>query len=395
MTTKTFEYWALRYNQRDNQDAPTFCVFHAPASQILEWAAINRLNRDDPTAIQRDPKKSRISGIKRFFLTEARNTVPTAVVLTLDDCKIQEATSVSIDAQSYPMTDLIRLAVTVTEGASEADKPGLVIDGQHRLKGISEYSNNTHVNVVVLLNTDADEKAFQFLVINNKASKVSPDHIRALNVNYSDALPERLLTARLAVSENVSSVQIADSDSDSPFKGLIKWPNNWVYRGAKPEKAGFIAPSAIEAAISHIKSKRVADLDDEETVDDFFLALWSEVKSQWGALFSERSDANPTKLLDKVSIVTLTEFLTGELISISRSKHSRFSLSDMSKVRENTRDLLATLSPDFWLVDWKSASYDTRAGRDLLVDAIERMHGNLADGREWHLDLDTVVDLSA
>jgi DGQHR domain-containing protein len=394
MATKRFEYWALRYNQRHNQDAPTFCVFHAPASQILKWAAINRLNRDDPTAIQRDPKKSRISGIKRFFLTEPRNTVPTAVVLTLDDCEIQAATSVSIDAQSYPTTDLVKLTVTVAESALEAEKPGLVIDGQHRLKGIAEYNEDTHVNVVVLLNTDADEKAFQFLVINNKASKVSPDHIRALNVNYSDALPERLLTARLAVSENVSSVQIADSDSDSPFKGLIKWPNNWVYKGSDPTKAGFIAPSAIEAAISHIKSKRVADLDDDETVDDFFLAMWSEVKSQWQDLFLQRSDANPTKLLDKVSIVTLTEFLAGQLISISRSKYSRFSLSDMCMVRETTRDVLSKLNPKFWLVEWKSASYDTRAGRDLLVEAIERMHGNVADGREWHLDLETVIDLS-
>jgi DGQHR domain-containing protein len=395
MVTNRFEYWALRYNQRNNQDAPTFCVFHAPASQILMWAAINRLSRDDPTAIQRDPKKSRISAIKRFFLTEPRNTVPTSVILTLDNCEIQEATSVAIDARSYPTKDLIKLTVTVSEGASEADKPGLVIDGQHRLKGIAEYGDDTHVNVVVLLNADADEKAFQFLVINNKASKVSPDHIRALNVNYSNALPARLLTARLAVSENVSSVHIADSDSDSPFKGLIKWPNNWVYKEAEPKKTGFIAPSAIEAAISHIKSKRIADLDDDETVDDFFLSMWSEVKLKWGDLFSQRSDANPTKLLEKASIITLTEFLLGQLISISRSKHSRFSLSDMSKVRENTRDLLSNLDPVFWVVNWKSASYDTRAGRDLLVEAIERMHGNVADGRDWHLELDTVIDLSS
>jgi DGQHR domain-containing protein len=395
MTNITFDYLALRYNQRGNQHAPTFCVFHAPAAQILKWAAINRLNRDDPMAIQRDPKKSRISGIKRFFSLEARNTVPTAVVITLDDCHLQEVTSITVDQQAQPTEGVVKLTVTVPDGATEAEKPGLVIDGQHRLKGIAEYSQDTHVNVVVLLNTDADEKAFQFLVINNKASKVSPDHIRALNVNYSDALPERLITARLAVSDNVSSVQIADSDPDSPFKGLVKWPNNWVYKGPKPEKEGFIAPSAIEGAVSHIKSKRVADLDDEETVDDFFLAIWSEVKSQWGAQFAQKSDSNPTKLLEKVGIVTLTEFLTGELISISRAKHSRFSLADMNMVRENTRDLLGTLSPEFWVVAWKSASYDTRAGRDLLVEAIERMHGNVADGREWYLDLDSVVDLAA
>lgn len=399
MAGKTFNYWAFCYNQRNTADAPRFCVFHAPASEVLEWAAINRLNREDPTAIQRDPKKSRISGIRRFFSLEPRNTIPTAVVLTLDKCELTPATAITVDAKQAPIEGLFNLRISILDDVTEEDKPGLVIDGQHRLKGVAEYSRtanqSTHVNVVVLLNTDADEKAFQFLVINNKASKVSPDHIRALNVNYSDELlAERLMTARLAVNENVSSVQIADNDPDSPFHGLVKWPNNWVYKGSSPHKEGFVVPAAIEGSISHIKSKRVADLDDDETVDDFFLAMWSQVKSQWSAQFAQKSSGNPTKLLEKVGIITLTEFLVGELVSISRAKHSRFSLADVEKVRENTGDLLANLSPEFWVVSWKSTSYDTRAGRDLLVGALERMHGNVSDGRDWHLELDDVVDMS-
>lgn len=395
MAEKVFKYWAFLYNQRDNTNAPSFCVFHAPASEILEWAAINRLSRNDPQAIQRDPKKSRISGIKRFFTMEERNTVPTSVVLTLDRVDLTEVGVANVNNEMVQVEGLKKLEITVSDSAEESDKPGLVIDGQHRLKGIAEFNPATHVNVVVLLNTNADEKAFQFLVINNKASKVSPDHIRALNVNWSEALPERLRTARLAVSEDVSSVQVADTDSDSPFNGCIKWPNNLIYKGSNPRHEGFIVPAAIEGAISHIKSKRVADLDDDETVDDFFLTIWSEIKSQWGAQFGPKSDKNPTKLLEKVSIITLTEFLVGELISMSRAKSSRFSLSDMEKVRENTRDLLGTLSPEFWVVEWKSSSYDTRAGRDLMVEAIERMHGNLSDGRDWHADLESVIDLAA
>lgn len=395
MADKSFEYLAFLYDQRGNTQAPLFCVFHAPASEVLQWAAINRLNRDDPQAIQRDPKKSRIAGIKRFFAMEPRNTIPTAVVLTLDACSLVSVEKMTINGEMVPAEGLHKLTVTIQDNALEANKPGLVIDGQHRLKGVAEYSADTHLNVVALLNTDADEKAFQFLVINNKASKVSPDHIRALNVNYSEALPERLLTARLAVNDNVTSVQIADTDSNSPFAGLIKWPNNWVYKGQRPEKEGYIAPAAIEGAISHIKSKRVSDLDDEETADDFFLAVWSVIKSQWSDQFAQKSDSNPTKLLDKVSIITLTEFIVGQLITLSRAKHTRFSLADMEKVVEHTTDILENLSPEFWVTEWKSSSYDTRAGRDLLIDAIERMYGNISDGKEWYLELDSVIDLSA
>lgn len=395
MNEKTFSYWAFLYNQRESSNSPKFCVFHAPAAQILEWAAINRLSRDDPQAIQRDPKKSRIAGIKRYFAMEDRNTIPTAVVITLDSYEIDRIEKVYFHGQETPIDDLYKITIKVKNGIPESDKPGLVIDGQHRLKGISEYSDTTHINVVALLDADADEKAFQFLVINNKAAKVSPDHIRALNINFSDALPDRLRTARLAVNENVSSVQIADTDSESPFKGLIKWPNNWVYSGQKPDKEGFVAPAAIEGAISHIKSKRIADLDDDETVDDFFLSIWSEIKVHWGDQFVQKSTENRIKLLDKVSIVTLTEFLFGQLISISRAKHTKFSLADMEKVRANVADIISCLNPEFWQVEWKSSSYDTRAGRDLLLEAIERMHGNISDGRDWNVDLDTLIDMSS
>ncbi len=389
-----YEYVVFKYAQRTDEKAPVFCLFHAPAYEVLKWAAINRLDRTDPLAIQRDPKKSRIAGIKRFFALDDRNTIPTAVVLTLGGRGVtQEKLTLSSDSDAS-FEDLWRLTIEVPVDASEGDKPGLVIDGQHRLKGVADFDESTHLNVVVLLEADDDEKAFQFLVINNKAAKVSPDHIRALSVQHTDNLPARLLTARLAVSENVSSVQIADTEEGSPFNGLVDWPRNWIYKEGVPHKEGFVVPSAIEGAISHIKSRRVADLDDEETVDDFFLAIWSAVKVAWRPQFRRNSAASPTKLLEKVSIITLTEFLVGELMSISRSRHSRFSLSDMEKVSVHTRELLECLSPEFWVVGWKSTSYDTRAGRDLLVEAIEGMYGNLSEGREWHEGLDSVVELS-
>src|SRR5436305_314127 len=85
----TFEYPAFIYRQRSNVGAPRFCIFHAKVSEILQWAAIQRLSKDDPAAVQREPKPTRILGIKRFFDREPRNTIPTAVVVTLDDMKLR------------------------------------------------------------------------------------------------------------------------------------------------------------------------------------------------------------------------------------------------------------------------------------------------------------------
>jgi len=84
--SSTFRYVAFVYNQRDTENSPRFCMFHAKVSDILKWSAIQRLSKDDPVAVQRDPKRTRILGIKRYFEREPRNTIPTAVVLTLDSC---------------------------------------------------------------------------------------------------------------------------------------------------------------------------------------------------------------------------------------------------------------------------------------------------------------------
>jgi len=227
--SNSFHYPVFVYSQRNTSNSPRFCLFRAKVSEILQWAAIQRLSKNDPAAIQRDPKRTRILGIKRFLEREPRNTIPTAVILTLDNIDI---TFVSIDEQQDQdrvITDsgLAVLKINLPNNISDSEKPGLVIDGQHRLKGIEAYDCQTCVNVVALLDADADEKAFQFLVINNKVAKVSVDHIRALNLNYNTArLTDRLKDARLSLNDNVGSVGVMDKDSESPFKGLIKWPNN-------------------------------------------------------------------------------------------------------------------------------------------------------------------------
>jgi hypothetical protein len=102
-------------------------------------------------------------------------------------------------------------------------------------------------------------------------------------------------------------------------------------------------------------------------------------------IFNRRS-----KLLDKVGIVCLTEFLTNQLRSASLNKRSKFSMANPDEVTVNTKELLDTLEPAFWQVDWKSTSYDTRAGRDQIVTALDTMHGNIGEERPWYTDVDMI-----
>jgi len=155
------------------------CIFHAPVAEILAWSDIRRLE-DEPGAPQRRMSPAKVKAIRRFLEQDKRNTIPTSVILTLD---LPEGSVERIEGyESFAI-----LTVEVLEGQQ---KPGLIIDGQHRLLGMNDFSPTTNVNVVAILGANDVEKAFQFLVINNKASKVSLDHIRALALHYEDEAPQ-------------------------------------------------------------------------------------------------------------------------------------------------------------------------------------------------------------
>ncbi len=65
-------------------------------------------------------------------------------------------------------------------------------------------------------------------------------------------------------------------------------------------------------------------------------------------------------------------------------------MADPDAVSEHTSDLLESLDPSFWTSEWRSTSYDTRAGRDQIVDALDRIHANVSEGQPWDLDVDMV-----
>lgn len=389
----TYRYLAFELEQKPSSgSAPKLYLFHAPASELLEWTEIDRLNRQNPSGIQRPPTRSRILGVQRF-LREPLNVTPTAIVVAVDgatvdavkECELESGASVT----SLQGGRLVQISIANSLGA----KAGVLLDGQHRLLGAREFDPNTRLAVVALLNVDVNETAFQFLVINNKAAKVSTDHLKAMlhGAGYDqDVLNQRLKTVRLNVDESARSVRVMDTDDASPFKGMIKWPHNLDAEGEAMVQTGFIPPAAIEIAIDSIAPRKMKDLQDDETIDEFFMSLWMTVKQAWPTAFVQPIP-NGSKLLSKVGIICLTEFLVTRLREMSLSKNAQFSMGDPVQVRLKTQELLEDLHPDFWSTPWKSTSYDTRAGRDQILAALDTIRGNLAQDRDWHTDVDMVL----
>ena len=372
-----FTYLCLPFRQ--NEDAPLLCVFHAPASEVLEWAAIERLP-DQPKASQRRLNDYKANAIKRF-LSDSQNCIPTSVTIALrpgvNALFNQNGRSVW-NFQKHEKVGMFSLEV-VPE-ISDREKPAIVIDGQHRLYGVKRHSPEMEVVVVVLMDAPDLEVAFQFLVINNKSSKVSADHIRSLATEYSkEKLEERLKTAKLTQYPNLEYVAFADTDPESPFQGLIRWPSNRIGKQIIP-------PAAIEGAIASIQQKEIELFHDPDALCAFFFAIWSVIREHWHDAWEDscREDVPTVKkrLLDKIGIICLTQYFADALIQLADL--DLIDLANPDEVKQKVAKMLAFQAKQLWQVEWSSASYDTKAGREAVLDSLIRISRNMRKRLPWY-----------
>jgi DGQHR domain-containing protein len=369
-------YYGFKFKQR--QHGPTFCLFHAPAGEILGWADIDRLEPGNTTGIQRRQNDYKIAAIKSFFGVDQTNTIPTAVVVAIQGAAL---TPVLLDPV-MPFGELVR--VNIPDPAPGAEKPGLVIDGQHRLLGIQASGGDLHIPVVAILDADDAEKAFQFVVINNKVSKVPADHIKALRLTYdAGAVSGRLEKVRLSIGSTLSAVKVADTADESPFKGMIDWQLN--EKGARK-----VQPTAVEAAVAHIMQQQKL-FEDKELAEQFFFSMWTvirdEYKKAWDAPLDE------SKLCSKVGIICLTTYLTDNLVSFNRVTPTPIDLGDSAAVKAQVSAQLKYLPQEFWTTPWTLKSLDTTAGRQLVTQALAAVYDNVRALLPWNTDV-KLIDIA-
>lgn len=352
------DYPCFVFNQRPGQGAPRFCLFEAPVGEILQWSSVPRLSPENHHGVQRDRSGFRVKGITKFLRDEARNTIPTALVIAL-----------SPDAYELVNLDDGRPAIRLLPQNSGSI---FVIDGQHRLYGLNEFDPGARAPIVAILDASNVEKAFQFIVINNKAAKVAPDHIRALTFLYSDEeLEPRLKTARLSLSKNLIFVDLVNQAEGSPFRNRVDLPS-------VVEENRWVNAAAIESCINYIQTKKMVGIDDEDSILGFFLAMWKEVETAWPNVFAMNS-----KLLSKAGMATMNRYMVDSL-DMMAGLLDDIDLANEEDVTTATRKLLRLQNPDFWRSEWNVTISDSKAVRDQIYDALRRVQQNVKQSVAWH-----------
>lgn len=375
MTRKTairrFDYYALKYSQRgegkSKAQGPAFLLFHASAADLKEWADVDRLEPTNRRGAQRPLRELKVKKIAKFLQQDSRNTIPTSVVVAVDEG------AVTFTGKGTQGRTGQHGTLTITKRGDA--KPGLIIDGQHRAYGVAAFSANTHVNVVAILGGDDAERAFQFVVINNSGTRISRDHVKALNLNYDkDKLNSRLIkSAGLTLGirdDRYDDLQAIDGQP--PFKGLLKFPTN---------RKGFIPPNAIELALNETVD-RAALLGIDQLEVDVFLAIWSAIKAVSPEIFNANSH-----LLKKVPIYALTVYILESMVAVSRASDEPVDFTEEAVLNDLVRRLFLRIPEELWTVEWREKEgkeLDTSGGRQKLVDALRIIDSNVRYRRPWY-----------
>lgn len=366
-------YRGFRFQQRREGHAPELVVFHAPVNEILSWARVDVLGpkRSGP---QRERKEARVDAIRRFLEADACNSIPTAVTLAFD---AGGATFrlVPTEGESVGAGHLV---------ISDSTKPVAdIVDGQHRLHGMAAFDPTTEVAVVGILEADDVEKAFQFLVINNKSSRVAATHTKALLARMrTTTLIQRLKSAKIAFdAEGVKDVDLINNDSESPFFQTIDWPTT-------PKEKRMVQATAIELSLDYLQGLGVSDFDDRDVRRSVFLAIWRVIKARWGSLWRPES-----RLVSKVGIVCLTRFIADRITNWADSDELDIEVTNLDQIGELTEKIISKMDPRFWTTPWAEKAqggFDTNQGRDRVLAAVTQLYRNGKRDVEWYTDIDIV-----
>ncbi|MFO0760064.1 MAG: DGQHR domain-containing protein [Byssovorax sp.] len=366
-----YNYPAIRFSQR-GKSSPPLVIFTAPVGDILKWAQARELGPKSKGP-QRPQRDARVDAIKRFLSADQHNTIPTAIILAFG----KKGAKFTADA-SGGSCGLLKVKQNVVAE---------IVDGQHRLHGVNNFDPSIMIAVVGLLDVDEVEKAFQFLIINNKSYRVPATHVKALIASMADTkLPARLRGARLAFdAAGIRDVDLVNSEPDSPFFQTIAW-------AITDDDKHMVQATAVQMSLSYLGSLGISEYDDRDTCRTVFLSIWKIIKESWGDLWHSGS-----RLVSKVGILCLTRFVADLFTSWADNEQLEIDVSNLQDIEDQTRKIVKYMDKRFWSTPWAEKAqggFDTTQGRERVVDALVQLYRNGRKGVEWYTDID-ILDRSA
>lgn len=348
--------------QRAGTKAMPLFVFSATATEILSWAKVLQTAKV-PGAAQRLDNVGHVRSIRAFVSASAENIIPTSATLAIPPGLfiLRSEDRVDVDKPGWAPAEL---EVSDPISHEEDGKPAFVIDGQHRLKALAELREPVQVVATIMLGANHLDRALNFVVINNKAKRVSSDLVRGIVTELEGGdqteLKRRLVAVGLTLGSYPSALDVLGNNRESPFVELIDWDIN--RDGTKRIKPQALE-SSLKVILANLRSPDRLEIDDAV---DLLSAMWRGVRDGWqGSPKSWRDESS--KLVDKAGLVAVTEFLVDR---VNHRIEDGFDVSDPTAVESFAKAVMGVIPASFWLMPWTKSELDTSAGRDIIKKAL-------------------------
>ncbi|WP_140787437.1 DGQHR domain-containing protein [Myxococcus xanthus] len=371
-------FFGFRVRQRQDSDK-SFFIFVDTAKDVLSWSFISRLE-EQPGGIQRRLNDAKANAIARYFELNKDNTIPTSTTIAFKPKTTKFTKSPKQPTPKIAGVEWGSLSFQFNPTAPHHTRPAFVVDGQHRLHGMTRVEKEElPIPISALLDADSNEQAFHFVVINNKASKVPPNLVKSLIVDFDEEnLNDRLRSARVSLGERASLVAVIDDDPESPFHEMVDWER----RRGKGNPC--IKPAAIEGSLSYARRRLPALDDDDDALIAVFFAIWSGTRDAYPKLWPQSNN----NLFSNAGFRAYFEHIVDELDTLSASDF--VNVSDASDVTATTKKIASQINSDFWTSDWQLKSLDTSSGRDILKNDLRQIRRNKKDKLTWSAGLDVL-----
>jgi len=373
-TPTNIEYDAYVFEQRGTE-GPRCVIFSAPVREVLQWATVETLGHKT-SGHQRERKEARVEAIAKFLKSDPSNTIPSAVIVAFSS---GSTIFTCIDGKNKSACGNLQIALIKDSGS--------IVDGQHRIFGINEFDPNMQVPIVGILDADHVERAFQFLVINNKSSRVPATHTKALLAEMKGTkLAERLKGARLAFdAEGINDIDLVNTDLESPFYQTIDWTKT-------PTEKRLVPATAIELSLDYLGGLGLSEFDDRDVRRSVFLTIWKIINDEYSAYWTKES-----KLISKVGIICLTRFIVDRITNWADNDDLDIEITNLEVIETQTKKIIKHMDPRFWTTPWAEKAhggFDTHQGRDRVLAAITQLYRNGRRDLPWYTEID-IVERSA
>lgn len=309
-----------------------------------------------------------------------------------------------LDPQMLEETSIDDLKLLYEEVREEL-KPGLIIDGQHRVAGTKKLGSIPFL-VAALPLSDWPELAFQFIVTNRTARRVPESLLigivgNSLSKEQRASIEARLRGANIRVGL-IEAVMQVHEDESSPFYGLLSF-------GLKGEK-GFLDAAAMRGKVvqpwferqspvlelfDHFcdgkkRRERTEYWKEHELWFQWFVAFWSAVRERYAntAVFSAevydkgKDIGKPVSRLMTATVLKIfQDTVLGRVLKILRGEEQMKnvplskSIPDEKTFSGFVKNLLNPLTPEFF-AEWKLTGFDgSKGAQEDLADAIEKVIG--------------------